>query len=449
LRVTVSLDGQTVDQLEFKVSWSKGVPVDGIRRPKQAAGSLADHQVVEIYLPDTVDGGPSPGAVTLEVNGYFGNKNQATVIVNSTKLKMGVLIPVSISLGGKKDGGASEVADGRPDGAEVTDALTDTNVVDAAGDLDPNDLPLKQQGQACRGPDECYSGLCVDGICCLSTCDMCQSCNVAGSEGTCVFSPMGKKTATCTDQGVAVPCGYNGTCDGKGGCFRPLAGQMCKAASCQGTTLIPPSACDGEGNCIVPINVNCAPYQCSGTAGPHCGTSCQSQAECAAGAQCNANSCGQRPKKATGAGCVADSECMSNFCTDGVCCGARCNTQCMSCNQAGQLGNCRAVPANQPDPRGMCMDTGVASCGTNGRCSGSSACAHYPAGTQCQAAQCLAHAVIGVRKCDAAGTCAPVPNVECAPFRCNPATTTCFTSCTADAQCARASGNSCKNGVCR
>jgi hypothetical protein len=97
----------------------------------------------------------------------------------------------------------------------------------------------------------------------------------------------------------------------------------------------------------------------------------------------------------------------------------------------------------------MCKDTGVASCGTNGRCNGSGACARYPAGTQCQAAQCQTHTVIGAGKCDAAGACAAVPNVECGLYRCNPATTTCFTSCTTDDQCVRATSNSCKNGMCR
>jgi hypothetical protein len=404
--------------------------------------------VVEIYLPEVKEGRPVT-AVTLDVAGLLEDKNQVTVTVNSTKLMIGVLKLVEISLGGKKDGGASEVADGsldsdgRPDGVEGGDVPTDADV--AAGDL-----PLKGQGQKCAVADECEGGLCVDGICCLSTCGTCNSCDVPGSEGTCVLSPLGRKTTACADLGVDVPCGYNGTCDGKGGCFRPLAGQMCKPGSCQGTTLVPPSVCDGLGACAVPINVNCAPYQCSAAAAAaHCGTSCQAQTDCAAGAQCTNKSCGQPPKKGNGAGCVMDSECTSNFCADGVCCGARCNTQCMSCNQTGQLGNCRAVAAGQPDPRGICIDAGAASCGTNGRCATGAGCARYPAGTVCQTAQCSAQAVIGVRKCDATGTCAPAANLECDPYRCNPVTTSCFTSCTVDTQCARATGKSCKNGICR
>ncbi len=44
----------------------------------------------------------------------------------------------------------------------------------------------KDFGSGCGGNAECQGGICVDGVCCNTTCTgSCQACNVAGSAGTC------------------------------------------------------------------------------------------------------------------------------------------------------------------------------------------------------------------------------------------------------------------------
>jgi hypothetical protein len=442
LSMQVSLGGLVIDQLEFTVTASTPINVDHVRRPEVPSGPLADHQVIEIYLRDDLAG----RGVTCDVVGMSANNPKASDRENA-KVIAGQLVPVAITLGGAaKDGGAD---DARPDADAARDVAVD---IDANADVPPvdsgdNEAGVKPLGTPCATADECDSGVCVDGVCCTSTCSVCHACNVAGKEGTCQPSPAGTKAAPCVDQ--KIPCGYNGTCDGQGACFRPMAGQMCSPAACQGSNLLPPSACDGQGMCQPAIPVACAPFNCDGANGPHCRSSCTVPADCVTTAACANNSCGPKPRKVNGAGCVAASECMSNVCVDGVCCNTNCTGACMACNLTGQAGTCRPVPSGKADPHNVCKDMGAASCGSNGQCDGSGGCLRYPVGSICESPQCLAHAIIGAKKCAAGGVCMATAPTDCAPFKCNPADTMCFTSCMTNAECAAATGKSCKNGTCR
>jgi hypothetical protein len=66
-------------------------------------------------------------------------------------------------------------------------------------------------GQACTQNAECFSDLCIDFVCCGSVCDdLCSSCAVAGSEGTCSPEPSGV---------VAGDDCMGGACDGLGQCL--------------------------------------------------------------------------------------------------------------------------------------------------------------------------------------------------------------------------------------
>jgi hypothetical protein len=136
---------------------------------------------------------------------------------------------------------------------------------------------------------------------------------------------------------------------------------------------------------------------------------------------------------------------------DGVCCAATCAGACTSCNQTGKEGMCLPVPAGKIDPRGICVDQGATSCGRNGLCDGMSACAVYPTTTVCAAGACNRNQLRPARHCDGKGACATVADVNCVPYRCDPAKTACFTSCTSNAQCAQAPDRaSCSNtGVCQ
>ena len=77
--------------------------------------------------------------------------------------------------------------------------------------------------------------------------------------------------------------------------------------------------------------------------------------------------------------CATAADCKSGFCFDGVCCRSDCSGACQSCAVEGSVGTCTDVPVGA-DPRNDCPDDGVASCGRNGSCDGTGACALYAAG---------------------------------------------------------------------
>jgi hypothetical protein len=89
---------------------------------------------------------------------------------------------------------------------------------------------------------------------------------------------------------------------------------------------------------------------------------------------------------------------------------------------------------------------GIATCKTSGLCDGMGGCALYPSGAVCHSATCNSR-TIQVRRCDGQGACKDA-NVDCDPWRCDPTTTACYTSCTDDTQCATTRGRTCQMGVC-
>ena len=446
LRVEVTMGGVMVDQLRFSVSNSKGFlhNANHVLRPQTPAGLLADPQIIEIYVSEALDG----TSVTWEVEGLL--NGQAVVgRTDNIKVQRRLLLPVLINLGADRDGGA----DSRPDGDSAVDRPGDAVAADRSADADAadprTDGGLAPLGTACKQAADCASGLCVDTVCCDSSiCGNCRACNVTGKAGTCAPVAMSTPSAMCVNQKMNnAPCGYDGTCDGLGGCYRPGAGHPCgAAAACNGANVVPTSACDGQGNCAPAVQVSCAPYGCN-TAAATCRTTCTVNADCAPNTQCTKNSCGTVQKKAIGAGCLADGDCTSNFCTDGVCCNVRCEGMCESCAATAPVGTCNAVPAGKADPNGICKDAGVASCGTNGLCDGARGCARYASGVVCQQAQCLGHAILPQEICNA-GACTVPAQMDCGGYRCDPATVTCLTSCTTDAQCATELGDRCRGGHC-
>lgn len=84
--------------------------------------------------------------------------------------------------------------------------------------------------------------------------------------------------------------------------------------------------------------------------------------------------------------CTAYAECLSGFCTEGVCCNTDCGGTCVACTAAlkghGNDGTCEPV-AKGTNPRNACMDEGAASCRMTGTCDGKGACAVYEDGTDC------------------------------------------------------------------
>ena len=268
-------------------------------------------------------------------------------------------------------------------------------------------------GAPCTSADACDSGFCVDGVCCESACDpsdpasLCKACDVAGSEGHCVAAAAGSDPRDQCDADPVASCGRDGQCDGSGACERWPAGTACGTSTCANGSITYAPACDGNGACVTPASMSCAPYVCANSTA--CATMCTPPANgCASPAVCTNGSCGTR---AIGQPCSQPSDCTSNFCAQGVCCNSACTGSCVSCNVTGKVGTCTPEPA----------------------------------GTQCAAPTCVGDAKVAARVCDGAGTCQPPVNTDCTPYTCNKTTTQCYMRpCANSLQCA--AGHTCNMG---
>jgi hypothetical protein len=109
---------------------------------------------------------------------------------------------------------------------------------------------------------------------------------------------------------------------------------------------------------------------------------------------------------------------------------------------------CLPVGTGKADPHAICKDAGATTCGRNGLCDGAGACAVYPTTTVCAAGSCKGSTLHNARKCDGKGVCAPATDTDCLTYRCDPSTTTCFTSCVLSVQCAQKSACS-RAGTCQ
>lgn len=128
--------------------------------------------------------------------------------------------------------------------------------------------PKCANGKTCgTSNDNCTSGFCVDGLCCVEACDgACQSCGIPGSEGTCDVIP---KYSEDPVFGAGMSCkeADGKTCNGAGACSLAL-GQPCQG------------------------NANCASLKCVDPAGG------------------NNKVC----LKNTGDGCTKNEDCFNNMC---------------------------------------------------------------------------------------------------------------------------------------
>ncbi len=144
-----------------------------------------------------------------------------------------------------------------------------------------------------------------------------------------------------------------------------------------------------------------------------------------------------RTELMNGATCEASDQCRSGFCTDGVCCGSRCDGQCERCNATGTQGTCTAVTGAPVGGRTACMGTGT--CG--GTCDGTvRATCTYPGSTvSCGPGSCAMGTATAPSACNGAGVCATGATSPCAPYIC--AETACRTDCVVDTDCT--AGNYC------
>ncbi|MCA9664792.1 MAG: hypothetical protein KC503_04365 [Myxococcales bacterium] len=218
-----------------------------------------------------------------------------------------------------------------------------------------NQLP---NGASCGNNDDaCASKHCVDGVCCGSaSCDACNRCDIAGSEGSCAPLRCGPYTcdAAASPAACKVACSADGDCD---------SGYYCDA------------------------NKKCVSKK---TDGQSCGTA----------AQCQSGFCVKE-----------------GAATSGVCCNRACgggSNVCESCQLAGKVGTCTFKPAGTScGAADVCSDNASTrtSAVTHQQCSGSAAscvpvtlpCA---AGSKCNAAKtacatsCAAHGECWEGICD-------------------------------------------------
>ena len=122
-----------------------------------------------------------------------------------------------------------------------------------------------------RSPSTCASGNCVEGVCCdVAPCTgPCKSCNVAGSEGTCVLATAGTEVPGSCANGQA--CDGSGNCKSKNGqaCTSP---DICASGLCADGVCCD-SACTGTcSSCNLPgLAGKCSPYPAGTDPESECG----------------------------------------------------------------------------------------------------------------------------------------------------------------------------------
>jgi hypothetical protein len=267
-------------------------------------------------------------------------------------------------------------------------------------------------GNGCSSGPECWSGACVEGVCCDSACDAsCESClasrKSAGSSGTCGLVNAGTdprsscQPASCLNEGTEDPADY---CNALGVCVETAArscyGYACSDAKCNG-------ACSEDSDCDVTAGYVCAAGVCA---------------------------------VPLGGACTSDTMCESGHCAeqDGVCCDAPCDGACESCRSFERSpepdGVCRLAPAGT-DPDEECEKAPDQDlCGATGSCNGTGQCHSFaPVTTACGPTTCTPEGQVQGKLCDGEGECSKRVS-NCAPFLCRGSK--CLDSCSTDSDCA-------------
>jgi sugar lactone lactonase YvrE/subtilisin-like proprotein convertase family protein len=203
----------------------------------------------------------------------------------------------------------------------------------------PNGVPCTRVG-------ECQSNQCTDGVCCSASCgELCKSCVLTGSVGTCSFVSGGQDPGEeCAGVGF---CG--GTCNGGGACQWPASTVACGVCT----------RCDGAGSCSSLV-----------AAGSDPDNTCALCSACNGAGACQGVGAGQDPV----GDCPVDAVTACN--RDGVCNGA---------------GACRLYGSGT-----VCVDQGCAAVGyvdPNHTCDGLGTC-NNPADLFCQGYVCSNNACL-------------------------------------------------------
>jgi len=266
-------------------------------------------------------------------------------------------------------------------------------------------VPRPDAGERCLSDAACASGHCVDGFCCDEACDEpCRSCGAGGLEGACVVVSDAPDPGSCDGDEACSADGLclgttGATCEDAAACLSGFCadGRCCDRA-CDGEC----EACDQEpspGSCLA-VRERADADTCDG------GRACDGLGAC---------------KLELAGECESDAECISGYCTDGLCCDTSCTAACRACNLPGSEGSCAEVKGAEDPP--VCAS--FAGCDAWGEC-------RWVFGMPCASAEeCLSgHCADGVccdeacdqpcRSCispNTVGYCATVRNAE-QPGRC-------------------------------
>lgn len=305
------------------------------------------------------------------------------------------------------------------------------------------------QGCACNVDSECYSGHCVDAVCCDDACaGTCMACTQAkkgqGEDGTCQPVIAGLDTDNECSTEDPSSCGMDGFCDGAGACRLHPQGTVCAPSSCiDDQSQVNPDVCDGKGACTDGGNGACTTgYLCKDGG---CKSSCGDASDCVAGFECIGGECRHRPNGTT---CSTDDQCDSQHCVDGICCDSVCDGQCEACDVT--LGQCVPVTGAPHGVRPSCTGSGECASTCNG--ADPQKCVYPGTETSCGSA----------KSCDGAGNCvqpvaicsddrsASLPaeggSVSCEPYLCDTSSGACADSCSKTQDCA--SGYYCDGAKC-
>jgi len=242
---------------------------------------------------------------------------------------------------------------------------TDPDNECAAGGCSGNGTCQYYNGVACSATADCLSNYCVDGFCCGNICTgTCYACSAAkkgnGYDGVC--GPIANA------QDPDNECNP-GECNGSGACNQaPVL--LANGAACNGGAQCISGFCaDGvccDAACTGTCQACTATKKGGGTDGT-CGNikyDADPDNECASGSCSGSGTC----QYYNGVACTMAAACLSNYCVDGVCCGAGCTQTCYACSAAkkgsGYDGVCGPI-AIYTNPDNECA---------NGYCNGSGTC---------------------------------------------------------------------------
>ncbi|MDI3291954.1 DUF4215 domain-containing protein [Polyangium sp. 15x6] len=129
-------------------------------------------------------------------------------------------------------------------------------------------------------------------------------------------------------------------------CGNTAAGSICSAKTLGDVCAA--GFCDGAGMCVECL----VDAHCSSSAGTCDQNKCVTCTDALKnGDETDVDCGGEHCSPCTqGKACLAKTDCLSTFCTDGVCCGTACNEECVTCIYPGFVGECSLVDKYGEDP---------------------------------------------------------------------------------------------------